>query len=66
MIKCLTCDREYDKKNFHICPFCGGDGGGILPKVWKPVKKDKIKYAKKMAGINNSTNGINQNTYSYQ
>lgn len=43
---CSYCEQPYNKKDFSICPHCGGDGGGISPKGWKPTKKHKKEYAK--------------------
>ena len=47
--QCCYCGKEYKKADFSFCPFCGGDGGGTTPKVWKPNKAESKKYAKKMA-----------------
>lgn len=46
--KCTYCQEVYNKSDFHVCPHCGGDGGGISQKIWRPNKREKKAYAKKM------------------
>ena len=45
--QCVYCGESYRKQDFNVCPFCGGDGGGIMSKSWKPNKHQKKEYAKK-------------------
>jgi len=49
---CLICGESYNKKDFTICPHCGGDGGGTTPKVWKPTKRQKKAFIKKQQSLN--------------
>lgn len=46
--ECPACGQAYSKRDFDICPHCGGDGGGRTPKVWKPNKHQKKAFIKKM------------------
>lgn len=50
--QCSYCGEAYRKQDFSVCPFCGGDGGGITARVWRPTKRQKKEYAKK--NINNN------------
>ena len=45
---CISCGEPYRKQDFALCPFCGGDGGGVLTKSWKPNKYQRKAYSKKM------------------
>lgn len=49
---CTICDKPYRKQDFSLCPHCGGDGGGVTPKVWKPSKRQKKEFAKKKSLLN--------------
>lgn len=49
---CSICKKPYDKRDFFLCPHCGGDGGGVTPKIWKPSKKQKKEFAKKQSLLN--------------
>lgn len=44
---CTYCGTVYNRKDFSVCPSCGGDGGGFTEKVWKPSKAQRKEYAKK-------------------
>lgn len=44
---CTICYKPYRKQDFSLCPHCGGDGGGVTPKVWRPSKRQKKEFAKK-------------------
>lgn len=44
---CTYCNKAYRKQDFSLCPHCGGDGGGVTPKGWKPSKKQAKEFAKK-------------------
>ena len=48
---CSYCGEPYRKQDFALCPFCGADGGGTTPKVWKPNKYQKKEFIKKMTQI---------------
>ena len=50
--KCTYCNKQYRKQDFTVCPHCGGDGGGITPKVWKPSKRQKKEFIKKQQALN--------------
>lgn len=50
--KCIYCNNSYRKQDFSVCPFCSGDGGGTTPKGWRPTKRQKKEYAKKMSKQN--------------
>lgn len=45
--KCTCCKKSYSKQDFSVCPHCGGDGGAVTPKVWKPTKQQKKAFIKK-------------------
>lgn len=45
---CSSCKQSYRKQDFTICPHCGSDGGGITPKEWKPSKRQKKEFIKKV------------------
>lgn len=49
---CTYCNQPYSKKDFSVCPHCGGDGGGTTPRVWKPTKKQKKAFIKKQQALN--------------
>ncbi len=49
---CTICLKPYRKQDFTLCPHCGGDGGGVTPKVWRPGKKARKEFAKKQLGLN--------------
>lgn len=44
---CTICFKPYRKQDFAVCPHCGGDGGGVTPKGWRPSKKQKKEFVKK-------------------
>ncbi len=44
---CTICFKPYRKQDYTVCPYCGGDGGGTTPKVWKPNKHQKKEFIKK-------------------
>lgn len=48
---CISCNNTYRKQDFTLCPFCGGDGGAITARVWKPSKKQRKQFAKKQSVI---------------
>lgn len=48
---CTYCEKPYRAQDFSVCPHCGGDGGGIVTKSWKPNKRQKKEYAKKQNNI---------------
>lgn len=50
---CIYCGKLYRKQDFHVCPHCGGDGGGIMQKTWKPTKAQKKAFVKKINPQNN-------------
>lgn len=52
--KCLGCGETYRKQDFDVCPFCGGNGGGVTPKVWRPTKHQKKEFIKKISNQNNN------------
>lgn len=43
---CTICSEPYNKKDFTLCPHCGGDGGGVTPKGWKPSSRAKREFIK--------------------
>lgn len=45
---CTFCGKSYRKADYAVCPHCGGDGGNVMGKVWRPSKKEQKEYAKKM------------------
>ena len=49
---CTICDKPYRKADFTLCPHCGGDGGGVTPKGWKPNKDQKKEFIKKQQALN--------------
>lgn len=49
---CPSCGESYRKQDFDVCPHCG-TGSSITPKIWRPTKRMKKEYAKK---INASSN----------
>ena len=51
--ECTLCGQGYRKQDFNFCPFCGGDGGGIMAKGWKPSKREKKAFMKKNNFKNN-------------
>lgn len=50
--ECTCCGENYRKQDFSICPHCGGDGGGIVTKTWRPNKHQKKEFRKKMNNQN--------------
>lgn len=49
---CTYCNKPYRKQDFTVCPHCGGDGGGVTPKVWKPNKQQKKEFIKNQQALN--------------
>lgn len=47
--RCAICNEPYKKQDFSLCPHCGGDGGNRTKKEWRPTKKQKIEFAKKIS-----------------
>jgi rRNA maturation endonuclease Nob1 len=45
---CTACGKSYSKRDYHVCPYCGGDGGGVMVKGWRPDKYQKKAFSEKM------------------
>lgn len=48
---CSYCHVPYKKKDFSMCPHCGGDAGNRTPKSWRPTRKQKKQYVEKINKI---------------